>query len=313
MSRSPDIRVTLGRCDDMRGEVFVRLEAEGHDPTAPEGTITGPRRGRDVTLPTATRLVPLPAVTGSAAVSRAILTEPAFWTPELPNLYRVEVSPRAAAPDADPTAASWIGLRRLGVRGRSFWLDGRRWVPRAIAAEISVAGAREAGVGLVVESPADDLLAAADETGVAVVAVLRAAEVSPDRIARLARHPSAMLAIMTDLPAAGAALADIRRLAGTLQVGVAADGTEPPPPEHDGIDFLAVMLSEEGVPHAGWTARPSRPLVAWRRGRPAGRGDCDRLQRDLAEWRCSPPPGEPMWDWAGYLVGAGGPGDRLAS
>ena len=38
MSRSPDIRVTLGRCDDMRGEVFVRLEGEGHETAAPEGT-----------------------------------------------------------------------------------------------------------------------------------------------------------------------------------------------------------------------------------------------------------------------------------
>jgi hypothetical protein len=313
VSRSPDIRVTLGRCDDMRGEVFVRQEGEGHETAAPDGTITGPRRGRDVTLPTTTRLVPLPPVPGSTAVSRAVITEPAFWTPDLPNLYRVEVSPRAAAPHVDAAVTAWIGLRRLGVRGRSFWLDGRRWVPRAIAADIAPARAREAGVGLIVESPAEDLLATTDETGVAVVAVLRGAEVSPERVARLARHPSAMLAIMMPRPTDEGTLTGIRRLAGTLQLGLAADGTLPPPQEPEGVDFLAVTLPEGGVPHAGWTSRPSRPLVAWRRGGAGGRRDCDLLQRDLADWGIGTPRGEPVWDWAGYLVGGGDGRDRLGA
>jgi len=313
VSRSPDIRVTLGRCDDMRGEVFVRLEGEGHETAAPEGTITGPRRGRDVTLPTTTRLVPLPPASGSTAVSRAVVTEPAFWTPDLPNLYRIEVASRAAAPGIEAGVTAWIGLRRLGVRGRSFWLDGRRWVPRAIAAGIAPARAREAGVGLVVESPDDDLLAATDETGVAVVAVLRGAELSPERVARLARHPSAMLAIMMERPGDEATLAGMRRLAGTLQLGLAADGTLPPPPEPEGIDFLAITLPEGGVPHAGWASRPSRPLVAWRRGEASGRCDCDLLQRDLAAWGVAAMPGQPAWDWAGYLVGAGTPRDRLGA
>lgn len=264
-----------------------------------------------MTLPTTTRLVPLPAGIGSTAVSRAILTEPAFWTPDLPNLYRVEGTSRAAAPGAAARFDALIGLRRLGVRGRSFWLDGRRWVPRAVAAGLTAAAAREAGVGLVVPSPTDELLAATDATGVAVVAVLGSGEASPARVANLARHPSVTLAIMTERPVDGDALADLRRLAGTLQIGLAVEGATPPPDAADGIDFLAVVLDEGAVPHAGWRTRPSRPLVAWCRGDATGRRDCDLLQRDLARWGVGTSAPEPMWDWAGYLVGGHDRRDRL--
>lgn len=312
MSRSVDIRVTLGRCDDMRAEVFVRLEG-GEKAAALDGTITGPRRGRDVTLPTKTRLVPLPRGSGVTALSRAVITEPAFWTPDLPNLYRVEVAQPAGAQTTAGGIDTWIGLRRLGVRGRSFWLDGRRWVPRALAAAITPAEAREAGVGLVVESPSKDLLTAADEIGVAVVAFLRSDESSSDGIASLARHPSLMLAIMAELPADEQDRAALRRQKGTLQLGFAVDGTSPPPPQPDAIDFLAVSLPDEGVPHPGWMSRPALPLVAWRRGGSEGRRDCDLLQRDLARWGGGAVAGEPVWDWAGYLVGSGDQPDRIGS
>lgn len=299
--------MTLGRCDAMRAEVFVRLE--GVAAAQIEGTVTGPRRGRDATLPTTARLVPLPAAAESPALSRAILTEPAFWTPDLPNLYRVEASPQPAA--CGP-AAAWVGLRRLGVRGRSFWLDGRRWVPRAIAADPDVARAREAGVGLVLESPAEDVLAAADETGVAVVAVLHAAETTPARISMLGRHPCAMLAIMMEPPGDDEMIGEIRRAKGTLQIGVAVDGMAAPQ-QPEGIDFLAVMLPDAGVPHPGWRSPPARPLVAWRSCRTADRRQCDRLQRDLAHWATVTSPAEPIWDWAGYLVGGGDRLDRLGA
>jgi hypothetical protein len=312
VSRSPDIRVTLGRCDDMRAEVFVGLEG-GEERGVVEGTITGPHRGRDVTLPSTTRLVPLPAATGATAVSRAILTEPAFWTPDLPNLYRFEATSRDAAEGAAAAFDGSIGLRRLGVRGRSFWLDGRRWVPRAIAADLTAADAREAGVGLLVTSPSEQLLAATDEIGVAVVAVLGNGEVSPARVASLARHPSAMLAIMMEPPADEDTLADLHRRAGTLQLGLAVEGITPPPRLPDGIDFLAVVLGDAAVPHVGWRTRPQRPLVAWRRGTAAARRDCDLLQRDLARWGVSTPSAEPLWDWAGYLVEASDRRDRLGA
>ena len=50
MSGPPPIAVGLGRCDEMRAEVLLSLAADAGVRLA--GALTGPRRGRDTTLPT---------------------------------------------------------------------------------------------------------------------------------------------------------------------------------------------------------------------------------------------------------------------
>jgi hypothetical protein len=309
VSDHPEIAVTLGPCDDMRAEVFVRTAGGPAAGATLVGTLTGPRRGRDATLPTATRLVPLPEVAAAGPVSRAILTEPGFWTPELPNLYRVEarLEPFAVGGAVD----TWVGLRRLGVRGRSFWLDGRRWVPRALGGGMTPAAARRVASGLVVESPGDDLLTETDELGVAVVAVLRGGDVTPARVAAIAHHPSALLAVVMDGHADPESIAALRRVKGTLQLGLAVAGQTPPPGIPDGIDFVALLFTADGVPHDGWREPPSRPIVAWRRDAVGERAACDALQRDLATWRLAVADDAAPWDWAGYLVGHELGGDTL--
>jgi hypothetical protein len=308
---APEIIVTLGPCDDMRAEIFVRPAGDVPAGSRIVGSVTGPRRGRDTTLPVTSRLVPLAGAAAAGPASRAILTEPAYWTPDLPNLYRVEA--RLEPHDGDPWAIdAWIGLRRLGVRGRSFWLDGRRWVPRAFVGQHAVAAAKEAEVGLAITMPADPLLAEADDMGVGVVPLLPAASLTPTRIASWARHPSAMLAVITG----GDAMADVAdRLAagrgarGTLLIGMAVDGMCQPPAVPAGVDFLVVQLPAEGLPHAGWMVPAVQPLVAWRQAaeKVSSRASCDALQRDLALWRLTAGAGlaggTPPWDWAGYLVG----------
>ena len=164
MTAVPEIFVTLGSCDDMRAEVYVR--PAGHVPLGSTiaGSLTGPRRGRDTTLPATSRLMPLsdPAATGPA--SRAILTEPAFWTPDLPNLDRVEARLEPQGGDSWTTDA-WIGLRRLGIRGRSFWLDGRRWVPRVVVGPRDLAAAKDAGMAAEDQMAVVDLIAANPQIG----------------------------------------------------------------------------------------------------------------------------------------------------
>lgn len=307
MTNPAEIIVTLGPCDDMRAEVFLRPAETVPPGTKLVGSITGPRRGRDTTLPATTRLVPLPDATDSGPASRAILTEPAFWTPDLPNLYRVEAGLEPSIGAAGPIDA-WIGLRRLGVRGRSFWLDGRRWVPRAVAGLRDVAAAKEATVGLAAASPAAELLAASDELGVAVLPLLDADRLAVPEIAALARHPSAMLVVITSDASPDAVaerIAAVRRAKGTLLIGMAVDGTRPPPAGVEGSDFLAVTLPAGGLPHDTWRSPPARPLVAWRQEADASapRAACDALQRDLALWRLAGGGDTPPWDWAGYLVG----------
>jgi hypothetical protein len=306
VTAAPRIEAVLGRADDMRAEVYARLvdAAEGGRP-ALRGRLSGPRCSLATTLPTSLRLEDLG---GTPPVARGILTEPSYWTPEMPNLYRLEA-------EADESGAiiarvdRLIGLRRLGVRGRSFWLDGRRWVPRGLTlpeASFDAANLRAAGMAAVIAEPSEALCAAADSAGVAVVAVVDPAA-SADRIAAAivewARHPSVMLAVLPR--ERGAHAAAIGQLKGTMLVGLVVDGTAPPEPVPAGVDCLVVELTERALPHEAWRDRAAPvPLVACRPGSPAAevsRAGCDRLQADLAAWGIAGSAAAPPWDWAGYL------------
>lgn len=307
MSGSFDISITLGRCDEMRAEAYVAPGAAVPRGARLEGVLVGPYRRRDVTLPMQARLEPLADPSGARPVSRVVLTEPAFWSPESPNLYRASV--RLESPEGSPiTVETSVGLRRLGVRGRSFWLDGRRWVPRAVAHAGGVDAASAAATGLMTGVPDESLLSTADDRGVAVVVLLAPSDVTITRLATIARHPSVVMAIVVgcDQPTRLAdAVGAVRRVKGTLQLGIVVPGAMPGPAAAEGFDFVAVGLADDQPPHEAWRTLPSFPLVAWRRSSvvepTSARSACDRLQRDLAAWRVAG--GGPSWDWAGYLVG----------
>ena len=305
-SAVPAILLTLGRCDEVRAEMFLRAPVAG----SISGTLAGPRRGRDTTLPATARLQP----TATSGVVRAILTEPAYWTPDLPNLYRLEATIEAAATPPH-VVDRLVGLRRLGVRGRSLWLDGRRWVPRAVAAA-GVAGieaCKPGALAAVVAEPDETLLARADEIGVAVFALATASSADhrasvADRIAAWSAHPSAVVAILPqELPAA--TVAAVARAAlphkGTLLLAATVAGDSPPPAAiPPGIDALVVALDRDALPHATWRDGVGMPLMAWRRAEAspdAGRGPCDALQAALAGWGATGHDPRP-WDWAGYVV-----------
>lgn len=315
MSESPDIVVTLGPCDDMRAEVFVRVprSAAGLDggPLWLEGTLTGPECRRATTLPATARLVdlgPPPAAAGGPLVAKAVLTEPAFWAPDLPNLYRLEIR---IVGDAGVAATHHvrIGLRRLGAKGRSFRLDGRRWVPRGVSVDRTAFDAgtlRAQAATACVMLPDEPLCGRADVEGVAVIAMLDE-PLSPDaaaeRIAGWAIHPAVVMALLprdTSATQAAAIAAAVRGRKGTLLLGWTVDGGLPPPCVPAGIDWLAVVMGGDGSPHASWRdAAPPVPLVAW--GGTGGRAGCDALQARLAAWLLAG--GErPPWDWAGYVV-----------
>ncbi len=315
MSDQPAIAVTLGPCDDMRAEVFVRVQpAEGGHGPRLVGTLVGPECRQATTLPATARLADLGPPPGDAAarpaplVARAILTEPAFWTPDLPNLYRLEA--RVEHGDAVATRFSFrIGLRRLGTRGRSFRLDGRRWVPRGVRIEPAAFDTRvlrsEAATA-VVTNPDDTLCARADAEGVAVIAAVDEAasvDAAAERIAGWAIHPAVVMALLpvgTSAFQAAAVAAAIRGSKGTVQLGWTVDGEGPPPSVPAGIDWLAVTVGRDGLPHAAWRdAAPPLPLVAC--GGSGGRAGCDALQARLAAWLLAGAE-RPPWDWAGYVV-----------
>jgi hypothetical protein len=322
----------LGRCESLRAEVFFRADlppgvAAGEAMFT--GSLTGPDCRHAITLPVTAKLAAVPGPTpgqGPAAVTsvvaRAILTEPSFWTPELPSLYRLEA--RLGAGERE--LATWkrpVGLRRLGVRGRSLWLDGRRYVPRGLVApaeRIDLVAFRAASLAAVAPDPADEFLSHADADGVAVLGLLAdeagqplTAEAATAAVLRWAWHPAVLAAVVPrGVPAeqAGEIVAATRGRRGTLLVAWQVDGSQPPPAVPAGVDLLVVTLPAGGVPHAAWrTNSPSVPLVARRlssgasasAAEPPSRRECDSLQAALASWGTAAV--GPAPDWAGYVTG----------
>ena len=323
MNDSPGLVVTLGPCDDMRAEVFFRgarpaSAGPGLGPLVLAGTLTGPECRRATTLPTTARLVDLGRPAGDErgpagdAVARAVLTEPAFWTPDLPNLYRLAAQVRVG----DEVAAvieTRVGLRRLGARGRSLRLDGRRWVPRGVRIDVGDFVATDLrGTVAVMVNPDEVTCGHADAEGVAIVAIPERADAAAPpaaafagRIAHWANHPAVGMALLpagTTAADAAAVVGAVRALKGTLQLGWHVDGAAPPPDVPAGIDWLAVEVGLDRRPHAAWrAAAPMVPLVACGAGG-GGRAACDALQAALAAWGLAAGGERVPWDWAGYIV-----------
>jgi hypothetical protein len=334
--RALPLAILAGRADDMRAEIVVRISGCGAGDGGRlhlTGALVGPRRGRDMTLPTTVKLVDVTADHAAAAdagqaLARAVFTEPAYWTPELPNLYRLH----AQVQHGDQTVAileRMVGLRRLGVRGRSLWLEGRRWVPRGVTIPptgFDPTSLRSLSAAAIVDDPTDAICAAADQVGVAIIARLVNADGASldtagarDRIAAWALHPSVVLAVVprtANVEESMAIVAAMRPLKGTMLVGMAVDGTQPPDPVPaaivGGVDCIIVDLPCDGLPHDGWRVGSpwgtDKPLVA-QRAVAAGntaeyRQECDRLQAALAVWGLAGGAKQLPWDWAGYLTAA---------
>jgi hypothetical protein len=333
MRNSAPFSWILGRCDSLRAEVYVRaVVPAGVDPASVtlSGTLTGPDCKRAITLPVTAKLTAMRRDDAAAAadtlVARAILTEPSSWTPELPNLYRLEARLEAAGQELAARRRP-VGLRRLGVRSRSLWLDGRRFVPRGVAAApdaIDLAGFRAAALAAVMADPGDDLLARCDAEGVAVLGLLADAagrpldvESATAAIARWAWHSAVLVAVVprgVSAEAAGEIASNTRTCRDTLLLACEVDGTRPPPRLPAGSDLVVVTLPAGGLPHEAWRSdSPAVPLLARRPAEGAdaaepfatdgpSRRECDALQSALAGWGARGGAG-PTLDWAGYIVG----------
>lgn len=320
------LSLILGRCDSLRAEIFLRAPMpDGADPgdAVITGTLRGPECRGAITLPVTAKFVKVPGGAGQAAagtiVVRAILTEPSYWTPDLPSLYQFDAT---LAVNGREIAVSKrrIGLRRFGARGRSLWLDGRRYVPRGLVmpeASIEIDQFRDAASAAVVADPSDTFLDACDTEGVAVIGVLAdgagtplAIDAAADRVARWSWHPSVLIALapagMSAQAIAGLATSGTRSK-GTMLLAQEVDGSLPP--SVGNTEALLVSLREDSLPHPAWHANvPSVPLLARRpdtRSSMISRRSCDALQAALASCRGQ----GPAWDWAGYCVDVGSQSD----
>ena len=167
---------------------------------------------------------------GGELLAEAIVPDPCFWTPELPMLYRVEivasgqwpmareVVPEARGQGPGEYVERWFAIRRLGTRGTSLILDGKRWVLRGVCHERRAAGfiptvdrgqhllspdladlmtARAEDAALVVAAADEEFCLEASRQGVPLVVMVsgRGAELT-DEFRRLGKWPAVFLVVL---------------------------------------------------------------------------------------------------------------------
>lgn len=226
------------------------------------------------------------------------------WEPGSPVRYRVSV--RAAGDGWTASRDERFGFREFGVRGREFVLNGRPVRLRALApgdlpefTSGDVRRAAAAGFNAIVftrSGPGDDVLDAADESGILVVArpapegrarsnaslVMRLTGDSGTRLAASA-HPARIGRMPNVVPESG------RR-------GVAAsrltDPTRPVASFDAGADAQAVRLDLPGIPvqereewFSAWGHDGDRPVLAIVPSDP----DAAVTRRILRTWRLAGP------------------------
>jgi len=266
--------------------------------TSFRGNLIGPHCKYARTLPATFSVPPCACLPDLANRTQQTITDPCYWTPQLPYLYNFEGTVQLA----DGTEQSWsptIGFRRWEVTGKNLRLERRRVVLRgAVAVSESAANlpaAHAAEVALLVKEPSDSFLQQASECGVWVIADLRS--VGPDlapNLLRLAWQPSVALVLVNS---ANSKL-DFH-VPPTITLGHTLHANALEAPANRVPPWASVLLVELDAGQTPPTrlANTDQPVIAIRHGEEysdltAARATCDRLQAELA----------PEFDLAGYFV-----------
>src|SRR5262245_46001615 len=129
----PELDVFYGDLTVNRALVYARLPLPADaGPWSLGGHVRGPRCLTAQTLPVTSKLEDLGP--GPTLLAKATVTDPCFWSPDLPAIYDVTVHLLRGGEIA-ATASREIGLRSLGVRGRHLALESKRWVLRGVCTE----------------------------------------------------------------------------------------------------------------------------------------------------------------------------------
>jgi len=275
-----EVSVAIG--DMSQGEI---LSFEGH--------LNGPYCDRAHTLPASFQVSQCLCDRNVSNIVSTLITDPCYWTPQLPFLYKLELELQLA----DGSAETWnqtVGLRRWEIVGKNLMRERRRIVLRAVVVDsiemedLSTAVVSE--LALVVTDPHPEFLERASELGVSLVVDLRGYD--GDITAKLlscAWQPSVALVIF-DASLDGPFYQPL-----AVRIACIADSVECLD-EVSWADVVAVEIDETKRPPE-WAATCEKPVIAIRRcGAYAelaeARRKCDQLQADLA----------PQFDLAGYIV-----------
>jgi hypothetical protein len=168
------------------------------------GRLTGPMCEFAQTLSARIPFVELKSTgeSNTEVIAEAVVPDPCFWTPELPNLYRAQLEETCDGVAVE-TVDRLCGIRRWGVRGRWLLFEGKRFVLRGVGiprwkaeggrrnsdvemqieeckvqnadwvGEIDERFARESWTAMVWENPSDAVCDWASRRGVMLIANLR--------------------------------------------------------------------------------------------------------------------------------------------
>ena len=190
------LSVFFGHASNAEARVYAQWQSD-HPTAMPEltisGTIVGPHSAHARTLPAKMPFRFLGS--GDSPLAEAIVPDPCFWTPESPYTYRVSLEVQHQGKVVQ-RHEQLLGIRPLGVRGRSFYLDSRRWVLRGGFSDalhaIALADLRDADLATKVSFSDDSaFLAKASELGVLLVGQLSGeSENTLARLEELTRWPA---------------------------------------------------------------------------------------------------------------------------
>lgn len=287
------VDVFHGQISPAAATIYARVPRRSPHETL-RGTINGPFSAFHQTLPATISFRDCgPGQTVLASVS---VPDPCCWTTAMPSLYDVHLEV-VQDHEVVATYARRIGVRGLGVHGRSFQWAGKRWVLRGVrsADPPPIRQCREHDVTVIMSSPGDELCGAASQQGVFVVALLTDIGNLNQDTCRLARHPCVGIVGVTHDVDDGA-VHGARQLAPNMLFAACYEMILPS--ELPDWAELAVLDCATRDDVAMQTIRTAQyPVVVSRRSEktlsiPAVRAACDQLQRDLAE----------VADLAGYIV-----------
>jgi hypothetical protein len=289
-----DLDVFYGNLTANQAYVYARLPWPSDDQGLTlTGTVRGPRCLHAETLPAQATLLDLGP--GPTLLARAVITEPCFWTPDLPAIYDVTVNLNRGK-EVIATVRREIGLRSIGFRGRYLALDSKRFVLRGVTGTSTtdqLPRSWHAAAAAYITGPDEERLIEASQWGaLAVVELSASPEAIVTQLKQLARCPAAAMVVVH-----GGLPADFKRTnvaPNVLLVQSLDDATE------NAIQPWAQALwisGSDGERLKQIMASSELPLFVARRLTASvpidqARAACDELQRDLA----------PIGQFAGYIV-----------
>ncbi|MBX3414044.1 MAG: hypothetical protein KF708_15260 [Pirellulales bacterium] len=288
MHERDPVDLFYGEANAALARVYVRLSdaiSPRLDGATLSGTIAGPHCLYARTLPSQFRL--MSGTPGGETLAEAVVTDPCFWSPLEPYRYTARITIDDGS-GSHALSDLVFGIRRLGVRGKRLYFEGKNWVARIVTCREpdleQLPRWREVGATLLVDRPDDEFCEGASQIGVLLMARVAGDEATIVReLRRLTRHAAVGIALVEPTGRIEGDLRDACR--NVLLAAVANEETAVIP-----STWAHVMLFdvEKALSIARLAADCTLPVFIRRKLAPASdsslegaRAACDGLQADL--------------------------------